>query len=223
MNRKIKILKKRRLKNILKGDDYSKLHINDTYMMATIDYSNEELNGKICDLERMPLWDWFTLVNKKKNKIWYVDFSLPYTLYDISEETKEKLIESISRIWSVDDVPISFVSAPLKGGFFQLNHKDNNYEKKVDKIQKQYIDNNDWDKTISEMKIRNENNLKWDEGIQLNINKEKDGFGVIIPFSWKEKTFLEVFEEMIIKFNESKFSDKYIYLINELGYKRFPK
>lgn len=217
MNRKQKILKKRRLKNILKND-YCKLNINDIYMIATCDYDEQQLEGKISELEKPPLWDWFTLVNKKKNKIWYVDFSCPYIYDDFFDLSKKEQIENISRYWAIDDTPFKIKYKSLKGGFSQIQDEDPNYDLKLDELQKKYIIENDWDRTIQDFKEKNEFNKNWDDGLQLNLNYDKDGFGIIVPFSYKDKTFLEIFTEAVNKFNQSKFSDKYLHLINEINY-----
>lgn len=220
MNRKSKIRRKKRLKQIMNGD-YEKLDINETYMIATCDYDSQQLNGLIKDAyDKPPLWDWFTLVNKKKNKIWYFDFSTPYIwneFLELSEETQKK---HISNFWAIDDTPFKIKHNPIKGGMFKLDNDDPDYDSKLENRIQFYLENNDWNKTFNDFKEKNEFNLKWNDGVQLFRN-DFDDWGIIIPHSYTNKTFLDVFTEVILKFNQCKINQESHKLIKEIPFTKF--
>ena len=223
MSRKEKILKKNRLKRILNGS-YETLDINETYLIATNDYSKQELQGIISvDPNKTPLWDWFTLVNKKRNKIWYIDFSMPYIWENFFDSKKDEQIERIYKMWALEDIPIVFKNETIKGGMFILNYRNPDFDSNLEKRQEYYLNNNDWDKTLEQYKKDNDFNKNWNEGIQIYLNKESDGFGIVIPVSYKNKTFLEVFTEVIKLFSQSKFNQDAYKLIEEIQFKKFIK
>jgi hypothetical protein len=152
MSRKEKILKKNRLKQILNGS-YETLDINETYLIATNDYSKQELQGIISvDPNKTPLWDWFTLVNKKRNKIWYIDFSMPYIWENFFDSKKDEQIEKIYKIWALEDIPVVFKNETIKGGMFILNYRNPDFDSNLEKREEYYLNNNDWDKTLEQYK-----------------------------------------------------------------------
>ena len=224
MSRKTKILKKKRLKSILKGD-YETLDINDNYLIATCDYSKEQLNGVIIkeDSINSPLWDWFTLLNKKTKKIWYVDFSMPYLWKDFLDLPENKQIDMISKSWAIIDTPFKIKFKSLKGGFSEIYDEDPDYDLKLNELQKKYINQNDWKKTIQDFKDKNDYNENWNQGIQLYLNDKDDGFGIVVPHAFKDKTFLEIFTDVIHKFNLVKYNNDSCKLIEEITFKKFFK
>lgn len=222
MNRKTKILKKKRLHSILKGN-YETLDINDKYLIATCDYTKEHLSGVIKDSSERdaPLWDWFTLVNKKTNKIWYLDFSAPYFWDELLDINKEEQIKRISSNWAIQDISIKFKTMTLKGGMYSLNVDDEYYDQKIDERIKFYSNNNDWDKTLEKYRQDNEYNKNWNEGVQIYRGENKDSWGIVIPVSYTNKTFLEVFTDAIKLFNYSKYNQKFYKLILEIPFIKF--
>jgi hypothetical protein len=223
MSRKTKIQKKRRLKQILNGD-YETLDINENYMIATSDYDFKQLKGTIKDAsEKPPLWDWFTLVNKKKNKIWYLDFSAPYVWNEFFDQNIESQKKYISNIWSINDIPVEIKWNPIRGGMYSLDDKDSNYDSKLEEKTQFYIKHNDWNKTFNDFKQKNEFNLKWDEGIKIFRNDSSSDWGIIIPHSYIDKTFVDVFSESIKLFNDCKFNQKYYELIEEIKFNKYIK
>lgn len=222
MNRKQKIRKKKRLNQILKGD-YVTLDINETYMVATFDYDSNQLNGTIKDAnESPPLWDWFTLVNKKKNKIWYLDFSTPYVWNNFFDQTVEDQKKYICNLWAINDTPYEIKSTVIKGGMFKLDDKDPDYDSKIKARIQFYLENNDWDKTFNDFKKENEFNLNWNQGVQL-FRKKSDDWIIVIPHSYINKTFLDVFTESILLFNQSKINPECYKLIDEITFNRHVK
>ena len=223
MNRKTKIQKKKRLEQILKGN-YEILHINETYLVATSDYDLKQLNGTIKDSsDRPPLWDWFTLVNKKKNKIWYLDFSAPYTWDNFFDQDIDFQKKYITNFWSIMDLPFNLKSTPIKGGMFSLKEDDPKYDLKLEEKIQFYLENNDWDETFNDFKNKNQINKEWNQGIQIYRRENKDDFGIVIPHSFIDRTFLKVFSEAISLFNQNKFNQDSINLIQEITFNKFIK
>ena len=223
MNRKTKIQKKKRLHQILKGD-YEKLDINKNYMIATFDYDSKQLNGSIKEAsDKSPLWDWFTLVNKKKNKIWYLDFSTPYVWNDFFDQDIESQKKYAANLWSINDIPFNFKSNTIKGGMYVLTVSDLDYDNKIQKRIEFYLKNNDWDKTFNEFKIKNQINQDWNEGIQIYRGENKDSWGIVVPHSYIDKTFFEIFNEAINLFNQGKFNQTSYNLIEEINFNPFIK
>jgi hypothetical protein len=222
MSRKIKIQKKKRLHSILKGD-YETLDINDKYLIATGDYTKEQLNGIIKDSSDRdaPLWDWFTLVNKKTNNIWYLDFSAPYFWDELLDTNKEEQIKRISNNWAIQDISIKFKTMTIKGGMYSLDIDDKHYDKKVDERINYYLKNNDWDKTLEKYQQDNEYNKNWNEGVQIYRGENRDDWGIVIPFDYINKTFLDVFSEAIKLFNLCKFNQESYKLILEIPFIKF--
>lgn len=223
MSRKKKIQKKKRLHQILKGD-YETLDINENYMIATFDYDLEQLNGSIKEAnERPPLWDWFTLVNKKKNKIWYLDFSAPYTWHDFFDQDINTQKRYAANLWSIKDLPFKIKSIPFKGGMSTLEEDDPNYDLKLEQKIQFYLENNDWDKTFKEFKIKNQINQDWNEGIQIYRGENKDNWGIVVPHLYTDESFLEVFTQAIDLFNQNKFNQDAFKLIEEINFNPFIK
>jgi hypothetical protein len=223
MSRKTKIQKKKRLQHILKGD-YETLDINENYMIATFDYDLEQLNGSIKEAnERPPLWDWFTLVNKKKNKIWYLDFSAPYVWHEFFDQDIDSQKKYITNFWSIKDIPFTIKSTPIKGGMYKLEEDDPNYDLKLEQRIQFYLENNDWDKTFNDFKIKNQINQNWNEGIQIYRGENKDSWGIVVPHLYTDESFLEVFTEAVDLFNQNKFNQNSYNLIQEIDFNLFIK
>jgi hypothetical protein len=106
---------------------------------------------------------------------------------------------------------------------FILNYRNPDFDSNLEKRQEYYLNNNDWDKTLEQYKKDNDFNKNWNEGIKIYLSKESDGFGIVVPVAYKNKTFLEVFTEAIKLFSQSKFNQDAYKLIEEIQFKKFTK
>ena len=78
-DRRIELKKiKNRVRDIENDEDVVKIALDDTYCVATWDYTMEEMTEPMSKLPHVPLWDWFNILNVKTKKLWYLDFSCPY-------------------------------------------------------------------------------------------------------------------------------------------------
>jgi len=221
-------LRKHRLKNIKHYENFS----IGKYLVATGDYTLDEmLNIKISDLkkgvpddegqpyevERTPLWDWFTIVNTAKNKIWYCDFSMPYFIPEDYFYTKEQT----AKIWALHEVPSKMKINMTYAKMYQLEWERDEklYQSKVDN----YLSNNDWDKTFEDYRNEIDKRKNWDSKVPIVYSNAKYDIGIIIPFSFQNKTIKDIFEESINIFFSGKQNNKnnFYYLIEEPEYKKF--
>lgn len=222
--------RKRRLHNIVDLNGYSTFSVGDKYIVATGDYDTNEMidkkiselkkevpdsNGDPYEVENTPLWDWFTIVNTKKNRIWYCDFSMPY--YSENIDTKEFVASS----WADLDTPLDLFFSPVKGKMYEIGFNQDTARHKVRKDF--YLKNNDWDLTFFDYKNEMNKRKNWESRLPVVYSNEKHDIGIIIPFSFKHKTIKDIFEESIDLFfigKQSKKSDFY-WLIVEPEYKKF--
>lgn len=223
------ILRKRRMESVNKYE--AQFKISDRYLVATDDYTQEEISAPIKDLTKQipvdftndtnttvrnnPLWDWFTIADLKKNKIWYCDFSMPY--YVETNHNKH----FIAKMWADIEVPFKIKNKPLPNKMFQmeLDQDENLIKQKADF----YLKNNDWEKTFSEFNRENQSKLNWNLQSPLVYSNMKHDMGIVIPFSFEELSICEVFEKSIKLFFDGKCGSKELayHLISETEYKKF--
>ena len=229
-NKKNLRLRKNRLHNIIDINGYDTFLVGDKYIVATGDYNVDEMtnkeigelrkgvpdhNGDPYEVDRTPLWDWFTIVNKKTNRIWYCDFSMPY----YSSELNPK--ELVAEWWADTDVPPKFLLDPLPGKMYTaLVKQDNTLHKERKDF---YLQNNDWDLTFNDCENEMNKRKNWKSQLPVVYANEKNDMGIIVPFSFKHRTIKDVFQESIDLFFNSKQSNKedFYWLIEEPEYKKF--
>ena len=224
------ISRKLRLKNITKYN--SQFKVGDRYLVGTDDYDQEEIDIPIKNLtkevpvditndinkkvESLPLWDWFTIADLKKNKIWYCDFSMPY-YYEEKDHDKN----FISKIWAESEIPLKFKKSTLPGKMFTLDFiQDQELVKQKTDF---YLKNNDWDRTFSEFEKETQSKIKWNQEAPLVYANEKHDMGIVIPLSFKELSIKECFEKSIDLFFNGKQGSRELAmkLISETQYKKF--
>lgn len=220
MKREKKNNLKNRTKSILNGD-YNTIDIDDTYLLATGDYQIEEMDTAPLSSLREPLWDWFTILNKKTKKIWYVDFSCPYTNKNFTSLTEREKINL-----GVIDLYYRYAYDLEKDHKLFSNF---NYFKKADKyydhMKDYYQKYNNWDLTFKSYEKKMKENEAWDEDIVVLYNDIQD-FCAIMPHRYLKKsdmTIKDVFKEilLIIKNGKVKPKDqnkKYKKLIDEINF-----
>jgi len=211
---------KRRAKAISEGD-YNTIDLDDTYLLATGDYQVEEMETPLNSL-RPPLWDWLTIYNKKNKKIWYIDFSCPYTHENFITFTREEKINLavIDLYYKHNYENKELKILPFPTIFNSLIKVD--YSEITKDYYRKY---NNWDLTFKNYEKKTEENKKWNEGIVV-LHKSSRDFSVIMPHAYLEKsdiTIKEIFQEvlMIIKSGKVKpkhENKKYSQLIDEIDF-----
>jgi hypothetical protein len=211
---------KRRSKSISAGD-YNTIDLDDIYLLATGDYQVEEMEAPLNSL-RPPLWDWLTIYNKKNKKIWYMDFSCPYTHENFINFTREEKINlaviDLFYKHAYDlkkHIPISSLSSVR-------SLKENDYYEMTKDYYRKY---NNWELTFDSYQKRVEGNKQWNEDIVV-LYKEKQDFCVIMPHSYLKKddiTIKEVFQEVLMTIKSGKVkpkheNKKYFKLIEEINF-----
>lgn len=205
------ISRKRRLKNIYKYNAQFKVSPN--YLVVTDDYEQSEIDIPIANLTKQvpvnfkndinktvqntPLWDWFTIANLKKNKIWYCDFSMPYYQKKASHDP-----HFISKMWAESEIPMKLSQSVLSHKMFELHILQD--IQLVDERTKFYLENNNWDQTLSTFDAENESKKNWNRDTPLVYANEKHDIGIVIPYSFTNLSIAECFNKAI----ESFFSGK---------------
>lgn len=224
------ILRKRRMESINKYE--ARFKVGDRYLVGTDDYTQEEIGVPIKNLTKEvpvdiesdtnktvcnnPLWDWFTIADLKKNKIWYCDFSMPY-YYEEKDHDKD----FISKIWAESEVPLKIKKGALPNKMFTLDFIQD--EELVKQKADFYLKHNDWEKTFSLYEKESKSKLEWNQEVPLVYSNMKHDMGIVIPFSFEELSIFEVFKKSIDLFFNSKQGsrEKALHLISETQYKKF--
>jgi hypothetical protein len=220
MNRETIKNLKTRAKCILKGD-YNTIDLDDTYLLATGDYQVEEMEEFPLNNLRPPLWDWFSIFNKKNKKVWYIDFSCPY------------LYESFNSLTEKEKINIAVIDLYYKYAYDMEKDLKNLFPINGFKKEKDYYENmkdyyknyNNWDLTFQIYNQKMQENKNWDENI-IVLHENKQDFCVIMPHRYLEKddmTMKDVFKEIleIIKSGKVKQkheNKKYKKLIDEINF-----
>lgn len=217
--RKVHITAKHNLRRLLKGE-MAALEING-HLVGTWDFSVEQMQAPMSSLERRPLWDWFRVTNKKRNKLYYVDFSMPFREEEFNKEW-------VANGWAIADLigkyPIDFKYV-ADGKFMQWTESDESEMAHAER-KKFYLDNNDWTKTQQAfdevMAFRNALDV-----LLVSRNGDNDGWSIVVPACWGERDSIEsIFNvyALPIMFNEipgmvsTKKTNQYT---DEIKYERF--
>lgn len=224
-------LLKRRSANLKKyASDYANLNL-EHYTLYTGDYTNEELRGPLLQPSdefstyRYPLWDWFTVRNNKSGKVWWLDFSCPYYAENDTGLTERKLQLFISQQWATEDDSFKFHFTRVKDSsqkLYSLHFEDSNdYERNV----RNYVQNNDWQRTFEAYTLENEKKKNWGPHPVLYLTGYRE-LTLLVPHSYVTNgvTFEETLhhvEEQFGKVNQNKKEAQY--LIGETPYVRYLK
>lgn len=164
------------------------------YLVGSMDHSVEELQLPIASLEKEPFWDWARCSNKKRDKLYYIDYSLPY-LYPCQDS------DFVASIWSSEDFSKEFPHHPLfrsiqihGSNYFSLD-PDSFADEWTNQRKQFYKDNNNWERTFEAFRKRIAKNKKL-ESILVSVNGEGDGFSIVIPERYTGSLF-NVFEESL--------------------------
>jgi hypothetical protein len=227
MIKKIKNLK-RRSKDISESmmtsdGGYNIIHIDDTYILATGDYQVEEMEDAPLSSLKPPLWDWLNIFNKKTKKVWYIDFSCPYTHENFSNLTeKEKINLAVIDLF----YKYNYDNMKIHNPFFTLSNINSKQENDHYEMTKDYYKKyNNWDLTFDSYEKIVEENKQWDEDIVV-LHKERQDFGVIMPHSYLKKddmTVKDIFKKVIMIIKTGKVkpkheNKKYLKLIDEINF-----
>ena len=181
MTKRKKLLYKRKqaLKDLIHEPDYA-IDING-YRVGSFDYSPDQFTIPVPELTSMPHWNWVRCTNKKQTKMYYIDYGTPSVEIYYS-------IEAIAGEWATydgfkEDIPFFGKHQNTKGGFSVFNTSQE-FDEFYEKRRLFYIDNNNWNKTLEECNKIIEKNLGL-ERILVSVNRERDGFNVVIPASYK--------------------------------------
>jgi hypothetical protein len=211
---------KRRVRDIENDEDVTKIALNDTYHLATWDYTVEEMTEPMSKLGHVPLWDWFNILNVKTKRLWYVDFTCPYVdEYSHTTPIETKISHAcISFYYNDDTIKKSF---DLK----TLGNKDEKYDATVESY-KRY---NNWDLTFKSFDEKNEVNKNWNEGVSVFKSRDElNSFYFLVPYEYakSEMSILDaariglnaILNGKIKPFNQNK---KYKKLMEEIEYDIF--
>lgn len=210
---------KRRVNDIKKDKEVTKVMLNDKYLFATWDYNMEEVINPIKELDHIPLWDWFNILNMKTNKLWYVDFTCPYIdeYWETNPEHMKISSACIDFYYNIDE-------NVKKLSLNSLNKKDNDFDKKREWYEKY----NNWKLTFENYIKKNEANKLWNEGIKVISQSEKRNFNIIVPYEYAkgDMSITDILREGVNQIINGKIipknqNEKYFSLINEIKYEMF--
>jgi hypothetical protein len=214
--KKSHILAKRNLRRLIKGE-MATLEING-HLVGTWDFSVEQMQAPMSSLERRPLWDWFRVTNKKRDKLYYIDFSMPFREEEFNGEW-------IANGWAIADFigkyPIEF--NPVGDGKLVQRTESEESEIAHAERKKFYLDNNDWAKTQQAfdevMTFRNALDV-----LLVSRNDDNDGWSIVVPARWGERDSIEsIFSEyaLPIMFGEIRGMVSTKLYSDEIKYERF--
>jgi hypothetical protein len=211
---------KRRVRDIENDEDVTKITLNDTYCVATWDYTVEEMTEPMSKLGHVPLWDWFNILNVKTKKLWYVDFTCPYVdEYSHATPIETKISHAcISFYYNDDTIKKSF---DLK----TLGNKNQKYDTVIESYKKY----NNWDLTFKNFDEKNEVNKAWNEGVSVFKSRDElNSFSFLVPYEYAksemsivdavQKGLNDILNAKVAQFNENK---KYQKLTREIEYDIF--
>lgn len=216
---KLKNLKKREQAILKKEIEMTEL--NDKYILATWDYDSDKLKMPLREfVPNSPLWDWFTLYNKKTKKVWYTDFTFPYITDYFLRDSFEKAIDLASSYIFFNNV--------VDSDKFPLNDYEDR-SKHIEKIKKI----NNWDLTFKDYKTEVEKNKNWNEGVKVIKNsKNKNDRDIVIVAPYcdymnTDKSFADYFKEVVEIIESGKMIEyhnrkKYLTLIEEIKFNYYP-
>lgn len=207
---------KRRVLDIKNDEDFTKVIIDDKYVFATWDYNMEEVTSSIKNLNHVPLWDWFNILNIKNNKLWYIDFTCPF----------------IDDFWQTQSEDMRISSACIS--FYYNNKKNlnlsmiNNHDKDFDEKVAWYKKHNNWKLTFEDYQRKNKENKEWNENLVVLKQEDKNNFNFILSYEYakSDMSIVDIVKEGINTINNGKVmsknkNKKYIKLLNEIEYEMF--
>jgi hypothetical protein len=218
---------KKRVYDIYNDEDVVKIMLDDKYLLVTWDYSLEELTKPMSDFSNPPLWDWFSILNIKTKKLWYIDFTCPFVddywhKNSFDQNTSTACIGFYYR--DTENLKINFSVSSKIGGISKLS-RDSEYEKKIEWYKKY----NNWDLTFKDFNEKNEINRNWNEGVKtFKHTHELNSFAFIAPYSYSktEISIVDVIRKGLNNILSGKVipkhqNGKYAKLIQEIEFDMF--
>lgn len=239
-------LRKKRLHSVLNEPHWAHLVVSG-YSLYTQDYSTEEVNstfakvkGTFANLKstvgdneeyQTPLWDWWTLLNKKRNRVTYVDFSFPYTSHQgLLESTADGALSSLrlklSNNWAEEDSFEGFYYTPYYGQPHGVKLKEMKLRKNEEKYKRSYdyyYNNVDWERVLSTYVSELQYNATYVGPVQTR-RLSADEWSVVVPASYFQHTFVKAFEDALQCYPFSpRFNVTHDKLVSEVLYKKYYK
>jgi hypothetical protein len=218
---------KKRVHDINNDEDVVKVMLDDKYLLATWDYSLEEITNPMSELSSFPLWDWFNILNIKTKKLWYIDFTCPFVddywhKNSVDQNISTACISFYYR--NAENLKFNFLVSSKIGRTSKLS-RDIEYEKKIEWYKKY----NNWDLTFKDFNKKNEINRNWNEGVKtLKLNNEMNSFSFIVPYSYSktEMSIVDVIRKGLNNILDGKVipkhqNGKYMKLIQETEFDMF--
>ena len=240
-------LRKKRLHSVLhNSEDWSSV-VALGYSVLTQDYTQEQVSGRVCDVSslvgvddsgnetygyRPPLWDWWTLVNKKRNKLWYVDFSFPYTnsveLRDLESGVTSlpELRTKLSHQWADHDAFLGFdwVTCTDYPRNLKLKELVPRTNEETYKVRYEYYYNNvDWERVVHTYVERLRFNENYSGPLQTRRSSTEE-WSLVVPQHYSERTFTQIYEEALRTFpNSPRVNHTHDALVKEVCYEKYYK
>lgn len=207
---------KRRVRDLKKDEDVTKVMLDDKYLFATWDYNMEEVTSPIKNLSHIPLWDWFNILNVKTDKLWYLDFTCPF----------------IDEHWGIHPMDMKISTACIsfyydkkqKLSLSMINKRDDDYDEKIEWYKK----HNNWKLTFDDFERKNEANKEWNEGVVIFKRDDQNDFNLILPYQYakSDMSIVDIVREGVNKIVSGKIvpknkNKKYLKLISEIEYEMF--
>lgn len=207
---------KRRVHELKKDEDVTKVMLDDKYLFATWDYNMEEVTSPIKNLSHIPLWDWFNVLNVKTDKLWYLDFTCPF----------------IDEHWGIHPMDMKISTACIsfyydkkqKLSLSMINKRDDDYDEKIEWYKK----HNNWKLTFDDFERKNEANKEWNEGVVILKTEDRNHFNLILPYQYakSDMSIVDIVSEGVNKIVNGKIvsknqNKKYLKLISEIEYQMF--
>jgi len=209
--KKLLILRKNALKRILKNhgvEDMPSIILKDNRILQTNDYTKENLLKPVDVISNheatehleaqysfpysLPCWDWFRMTNAKRDRMYYVDFSFPYTYLNTNE---------------VSAIEFSYDVFPITKGE-KLFDATTEIEIKRKEFMKQVKHNYDFTRNLEEMKAEIERR-KANTELLVSISRDIDsglfdGYSIVAPCNFVNYSIVEIFNMALDKINSGK-------------------
>ena len=207
---------KRRVCELKKDEDVTKVMLDDKYLFATWDYNMEEVTSPIKNLSHIPLWDWFNILNVKTDKLWYLDFTCPF----------------IDEYWTTHPANMKISTACISFYYDKkqkltlslINKRDDDYDEKIEWYKK----HNNWKLTFDDFERKNEANKAWNEGVVILKTEDRNNFNLILPYQYakSDMSIVDIVREGVNKIVNGKIvpknrNKKHLKLIKEIEYEMF--